>query len=93
MTSRTLTIEFTQLILLLCLVGYTVWIWSKSLNSCSNNFSEKYLALHTQYTTLLKEHNKNKQFMSSLGNTKVKHINEIDVDDFDIDLDLDLDNY
>jgi hypothetical protein len=85
--TRSLTIEFTQLILLLCLVGYTVWVWCKSFNICPKNYSEEYISLHKKYSELLKEHNKQKQFMSSLGNTKVKQIDEIDMNDIDYEFD------
>ena len=88
MTSRTVTIEFTQLVILLCLVAYTVWVWCKSFNCSSKNFSEEYIALHHKYTNLEKEHAKMQQFMSSFGNTKVKPIVNDDNDD-----DVDFDDY
>jgi hypothetical protein len=87
MTSKTITIEFTQLVLLLCLVGYTVWIWCKSINSCPKSYSEEYITLHKKYNDLLKEHNKTQQFMSSLGNAKVKQLNEADFNELNIDFD------
>lgn len=88
MTTRSITIEFTQLIFLLILVGYTVWIWSKSVNACPKSYAEEYTALHTKYNELLKEQKKTQQFMSSLGNTKVKQFN-----DFELDDDIDFDEY
>lgn len=92
MTSRTVTIEFTQLVLLLCLVIYTSWVWCKSFNVCPKNYSEEYIALHQKYTDLLKEHKKTKSFMSTLGNTKIPDPIK-DENDLDLDLDFDFNDY
>lgn len=85
MTSKTVTMEFTQLIILLCLVGYTVWVWSKSFNTCPKSFSEEYIALHQKYSKLQQEFKKMQQFMSSFGNVKATPVIEDDVDDINFD--------
>lgn len=85
MTSRTITIEFNQFIILITLIIYTVWIWVKSLNVCPPSFSEQYITLHQKYTNLLKEKEKMDKFFVGLNKTTKND----DMQSFDIDEDDD----